>query len=59
MFARNMEKQKNKVIHFEKYGNVRRENKVFPQKNKDLFNYEKNKEVYIKNKVMYIFLSKK
>ena len=29
------------------------------KKNKDLFNDEKNKEVYIKNKVMYIFLSKK
>ena len=35
------------------------ENKVFPQKNKDLFNYVKNKEVYIKNKVVYIFPFKK
>ena len=42
---------KNKEIYIRKQG--------FPQKNKDLFNYEKNKEVYIKNKVMYIFLSKK
>ena len=31
----------------------------FSSKNKDLFNFEKNKEVYIKNKVIYIFLFKK
>ena len=41
----------NKEIYIRKQG--------FPQKNKDLFNFERNKEVYIKNKVMYIFLSKK
>ena len=46
-------------MYFQKQGNVHRENKVFLKKNKDLFNYERNKEVYIKNKVMYIFLSKK
>ena len=42
---------KNKEIYIRKQG--------FPQKNKDLFNFEKNKEVYIKNKVIYIFLLKK
>ena len=41
----------NKEIYIRKSG--------FPQKNKDLFNFEKNKEVYIKNKVIYIFLFKK
>ena len=28
---------------------------IFPCKTKDLFNYAKNKEVYIKDKVIYIF----
>ena len=41
----------NKEIYIRKQG--------FPQKNKDLFNFEKNKEVYIKNKVIYLFLFKK
>ena len=41
----------NKEIYIRKQG--------FPQENKDSFNFEKNIEVYIKNKVMYIFLSKK
>ena len=41
----------NKEIYIRKQG--------FPQKNKDLFNYEKNKEVYIENKIIYMLISKK
>ena len=41
----------NKEIYIRKQG--------FPQKNKDLFNFEKNKEVYIKNKDIYILPFKK
>ena len=51
---------------FKKYGKLRpytlekykKKYSFFP-KNRDLFNYEKSKEVYIKNKVIHIFVFKK
>ena len=30
---------------------------VFVQKNKDLFTYARNKEVYLKDKIIFIFIS--